>query len=86
MCIGWDGKVVATNAEDLLKQSFIAVCVVSLPSLSESTSSGSAGLQQVSNFGLFKMYLLTRLINNQAGRQRANRIRDLLWYDNLLNY
>ena len=57
MCIGCDGKVVAVNAEDLLKLSLISVFVVSSLSLSESTSSGLTDSQQVP----FIIYLFIKL-------------------------
>ena len=60
------GSVAVVVPNAVLKLSDNCVFVLSLLSLSESTSSGSTVLQQVSNLGLFKMYLLMRLIISPA--------------------
>jgi hypothetical protein len=60
------GSVAVVVPDVLRSASDSSVFVVSLLSLSLSISSGSTVLQQVSNFGLFNMYLCMRLIISPA--------------------
>ncbi len=60
------GNVAVVVPDALLSVSDTSVVAVSLLSLSLSSSSGSAGLQHVSNLGLFGMYLFIKLIIKPA--------------------